>query len=437
MNGLSNNIQSSSKSNKGLWVAIVVCIAIIIGTFYSAFSYLAFALAILAILALKQEDALALMMMVMPFANIFKPSPEAQSFFTYLMLIYVIWYFAKNRFVHKGFLLSLFALIVYLVVQMTVSMNILRTIKFVANLLFIYLAVNSANVHNNKKLYIAYIVGFVVTSLIAALNIIPNLTDYIGTQDFMIENQEVFRFTGMYGDPNYYSINVIISLCLIVILNHRKELSAVPAIGLAALMVLFVGLTMSKSAFLMLIFPLVLLLYSKIQKKNYLLFACVTVISAILVVQLLTGKIEIFSGVLNRFNEATDADSLTTGRSYLWERYMNFLGDNPFTLWFGGGFGANLLSARESHNTYIDMLYYLGILGTVLLATVFGVLSKFKRKSIKLNLLNYSVWLCIAVMYFFLSQLFYFDWAFHIVIAILVSKMDMNQMKEAYSSEKI
>ena len=432
MNEISNNIKSSLWTTKGFWIAAVTCTAIIAGTFSGIVSYIAFFLSVLAIVLLSQEDGLCFMMIVMPFANIFKSSPESQSFFTYLVLIYVLWYIVKTRYVHKTFLLAIGVLVIYLLVQMTVSSNMLRTIKFVANLLFIYLSVKSEasrNIDNIKKLCLFYITGIVVSSTMAALNIIPNLIDYIGTEDVWLQTGQMERFTGMYSDPNYYSVNVIISLCLIVILNHKKLLSAIPSVCLAAALVIFVGLTLSKSAFLMLMLPLFLLILSKIKRKNYFVLFCVLVVCIVLAVQILSGKIEMFSGVIYRLDEATDIDSLFTGRSYIWQNYLEFLYENPLKLMFGGGFGAEILDDLAAHNTYIDSLYYLGIIGTLLLALVFGVLLNINKSTEKLNFFNYSVWICIGVMYFFLSELFYFDWAFHVVIGIWILKMDMSPVR--------
>ena len=116
------------------------------------------------------------------------------------------------------------------------------------------------------------------------------------------------------------------------------------------------------------------------QKKNYFLFVCVAIIGSVLVFQALSGKIEIFSSVLSRFDEAADAESLTTGRSYIWSNYMSYLEKNPLVLWFGRGLGAEILNTHAAHNTYIDMLYYLGIVGTAFLIAVFKALTKIKNK---------------------------------------------------------
>ena len=82
MNELSNNTKPALRFDKCFWIAIIICIAIIAGTFSSVFSYVALVMAVIAIALMPQEDSLGIMMMIMPFANIFKPSPEAQSFVT-------------------------------------------------------------------------------------------------------------------------------------------------------------------------------------------------------------------------------------------------------------------------------------------------------------------------------------------------------------------
>ena len=193
-------------------------------------------------------------------------------------------------------------------------------------------------------------------------------------------------------------------------------------------MVIFSTLTLSKSAFLMLLLPLILMLYSKAKKRKYFVLLSICVVCIIFLLQLLDGRIEIFNGVLYRFNQVTNVDSLTTGRSYIWKDYLNFFLNNPSSFLLGRGLGAEVLNSHAAHNTYIDLLYYLGIIGTLFTFLVFFVLINIKNSFIKVNLLNYSILICIGLMYFFLSELFYFDWAFHFIIAFMILKMNMNQV---------
>lgn len=430
MNEISNNMKISFWASKVLWIGIAICIAIVAGTSFSIVSYAAFALSVAAVVLLSEEDALCFMMMIMPFANIFKSSPEAQSFFTYLFLFYVLWRFLKYQYIHKTFFVTIAILVAYLALQMLFTVNILRTIKFVANILFVYLVVSSGDKYNTKRICLFYIIGVVLSSLVSALDVAPNITPFVHQKQTWGQYEKVSRFAGLYPDPNYYSINVIISLCLIVILNHTKELPAIPAICLAVLLVGFAGMTMSKSAFLMLLLPFLLLMYSKIKKKNYFVFLCVLVAGTVAMFKLVSGEIELFNNILYRITKSKNLDTLTTGRMDIWQSYFEFLMSNPVYLLFGYGLNAPALNGRGSHNTYIDLLYCLGIVGTILLLVVFYVLVNIGENREKRNFLNYSVWLCVGIMYFFLGELFYFDWVFHVVIAIWLSKMNMNCVKE-------
>lgn len=421
---LTNNVKRAPF--KSLWAALIVIIAIIAGTFSSIFSYAALLLSLMAILTLSEEDAVCFLTFIMSFANIFKSSPEAQSFFTYLLLFYVLWALFKRGRMDTNFLLSLTFLVAFLAAQSLISFHAFRLIKFLANILFIYIAINTSMQGGNKKLYLSYVLGTALSSLTAALNIIPNQIKYIGSKDLGILYDDLVRFSGLYGDPNYYSVNLIISLCLIVVLHHKKQLGATAALLLSALMVGFAVMTVSKSAFLMLLLPLLMLLYSKIKSRKYFAFAVLLIIGAGLAISILAGKIELLDPLLSRF----EAGNLTTGRADLWKNYADYFQKNPLNFIFGVGFGGALVGVKAAHNTYIDILYYLGLVGTIPLIAVFVAITN-KQKSIgRRNLLNYGVILCIMFMYFFLSELFYFDWAFHIMIAILVAKMNMGHDAE-------
>lgn len=430
MDAIGDLMRIFSRSNRIYLLSFAVCFAIVAGTFNNIFSYLALAISVVSVVLLNEDDAICFMMVVMSFANIFKTAPGAQSFFTYLMLFFVLWYFIKSQHISKALLITLVLLIVYLIFQIYISVHILRMIKFVVNLLFIYFALSYCTSDNIRKMFVFYIIGVVATSSLSALGVIPNLSDYIGTVEGWVQNESIVRFAGMYADPNYYTINLIISLCLIVILSHKKLLGVIPSVGLSALLIFFAGMTGSKSAFLMLVLPLCFLMYSKLKKRNYLVLLVVAVLSIVAVNLLFSGKIEIFNNVLLRLNDASDVNSLTTGRTNIWISYFEFFLDNPISMLFGGGFGIPLWKSHGTHNTYIDLIYYLGLIGTVFLASVFYALSKIRKSPLKHNLLNYSVWICIALMYFFLGELFYFDWAFHVTIAIFVSKLDLSNSVE-------
>ena len=424
------NTKNSNFTIQKIWIVFAVCLAILAGTYNNLFSYVALALSAFALVILSEEDIIAFLMFLMPFANIFKASPESQSFFTYLILLYVLICVFKNPRLHNKFLFTFLLLFAFLMTQTIIIFNLMRVIKFLVNILFIYFALNAYSTSNSNRIFIFYILGILISSAIAALQIIPNLSNYVEAEELLIEYEQFYRFTGLYSDPNYYSINVIIALCLIVVLNHNKALKNIWAIALSVVMVLFVSMTLSKSAFAMLVLPLILLFYSKIKKKKYFVFISLVTLSVVLMQEIFFKDGGIFDLTLRRFDSATDLTTLTTGRYKLWVTYVEFLCSDFKMMLFGGGFGAELIEKRASHNTYIDLIYYLGIIGTVILLSVFGVLLNLKKNTKKANLLNYSVWICMAIMYFFLSELFYYDWAFHVIIATYISKLNMSRVNE-------
>jgi O-antigen ligase len=138
-----------------------------------------------------------------------------------------------------------------------------------------------------------------------------------------------------------------------------------------------------------------------------------------------SGKIELFNNTVERLGKAEDASSLTTGRSDLWKDYLEYILQNPLVVLCGKGVGAAILHGHAAHNTYIEMVYFLGLCGIAfLLATLVG-LAKMLPRPFKRNMLNYGIIVTLLVMYFFLGQIFYFDFAFQIMLAIIVFKLNI------------
>ena len=136
-------------------IFLAICGAIIGGTYFRLFSYAALLFSVVAVVALSEEDSICLLMFLMPFASIFKATPGSQSFFTYLLLFYVLWCSFKKHRMNASFLRYFMFLLVFLVSQMFISVNILRTVKFVANILLIYYVIKE-NSQKDKNVYRSY-----------------------------------------------------------------------------------------------------------------------------------------------------------------------------------------------------------------------------------------------------------------------------------------
>lgn len=429
MNIINKHIKGKHVSVKGTWFIALVCLSIVAGTYSNIFSLAAFAMAILAIFVLSDEDSLCMLSFIMPFANVFKISPDAQSFFTYIMVIYAACAVIRQGSVKTSFVVSLLSMVLLVVLQMFYETDIYRTIKLFVYVVFIYAAMNIRTTGDHEKVFMSYLLGIIVSSLIVSLGLIPNFERYVEAKDLGAAYDNEIRFAGLYSDPNYYTVNVIISLCLVIVLNHKKQLSNLAACVFGIILVTFAIMTYSKSAFLMLIFPLSMLLYSRIKKRNALLFLVLVFGSVVALMAILSGRIEAFNIVLERLGSGTNLNSLTTNRYSIWGDYIQHLSNINLQTFIGAGLGAEQIREQAAHNTYLDMLYYLGIVGTILLISAISVAGKSQKAPPQRNLLNYSVWISVLVLYFFLSELFYFDWSFHIMIALMVAQTDMQHIE--------
>lgn len=435
----------SIKSNKVRWaLSAVLAVLILFGTFRNVFSLAAFLIFGLMLFFCDKETNLLQIFFVLPMANIFKLSQGVQSFFTIIILVYVILHLVLPR--RATFIVALFA--VYIVVGQLVAgnFNFFRTIKLVFNFLFLSSILNGEVEVRNKELFLSYIMGNIVASVFGLMDSsIFKIESYIGAKSLGDPGQEevVYRFTGLYADPNYYAVGIIISLCLIVILFYRSEINLLFFAFSTVPMLYFLIITYSKSALIMLLLPIFMLLYSLHHKRKYfavILFVLVVITTVILA---LTGQIDALDIVLERISasetsEGMDLNTLTTGRLALWIMYAEHLINNLRVGLFGNGIAAGLINTRASHNTYLDLFYYLGAFGTALLFAILTVISKQSRKVlIKRNFMNYSVIICMVIMYFFLSELFYFDPPFHIYLAISVLNMSWTRQQKDISNNNM
>ncbi|MBR2869451.1 MAG: hypothetical protein IKB88_10390 [Clostridia bacterium] len=425
------------RSNKVRWVISgLLALLILFGTYRNVFSLAAFLIMGLMLVFCDKETNLLQIFFIMPLANIFKMSVDAQSFFTIVILAYVVLHMVLPR--KATLIVMLFAFYIIIGQLFSGEFHLFRTIKLICNFLFLSSILNDKVSIKDKEVFFSYIIGNLVSSVFGLFDSSYfKIDNYIGAKEISssVDGGVVARFTGLYVDPNYYAVGIIISLCLVVILFYKKELNGVFFVAMSISFIYFLILTYSKSAVIMLILPFVLLIYMFYKEKKY--FAIIASIFLVIVVVMLvfTGWVDAFDIVIERFTKSETADgvdinTLTTGRFDLWLMYSEYLIKNIDIGFFGGGIAFSLLEGVAAHNTYIDLFYYLGVFGGLLLLAILFTISEQSRKiDFKRNIMNYSVIICIVIMYFFLSELFYFDPPFHIYLAIIVLNTPMGITK--------
>ena len=407
-----------------MWKKLILCITImtgliVIGTRLPILTLVALAFGVFVMFQNDEDSSLAFLIFIMPMATIFKLSITSPAFFTYLELFFVLMHFFRKRL--RMDTLEVYILIfgAYLAVCQFANggIDINVTIKFVAHLYILYIASNmDLNKHYKTYLFL-YVFGVIVSSIIANMDPFLPVKNYVIPEGYYNAGEYIGRFTGLYKDPNYYCINVIISLCILVLLFAKADISLLSMLMLAAPLFYFAIATVSKSAILMIVIPIIFFLYASAKRKKYGLLIVAGIAFIVTLQMALENRIPALETIMTRLlNSTRDIDSFTTHRMDLWKMYFDFFSDNPLHNVFGSSINKYTLNGAAPHNTYIDMIYQLGIVGSsFLLLLIFKIIQN-KSIFIKRGFVNYGVLLCVLIMYGMLSELQYFDPPFHLIM---------------------
>lgn len=420
-----------------IYCALLTIITVVVGTLSPILSLVGFLIGVVSVCLLPDDDVVCYFLLILPFANIFKINPSSSSLFTYLILLLVLVKFERILSYGKIVLLSIGMLFFTIMVQIASdSLSVTGTIKFVSYILLITYCIACYDSYTEyAKLFKSFIWGIFLSSVIAYLG-----ASYFNFSSYIIEKSlgysygfgYIARFSALDSDPNYYSINLIIALLLAVILYMNQDSGLVKTLIYFLMITPFVILTFSKSALLMFVFPVLLLLYVNFKGKRMAPFLIIIPLFLLATYIVISNSSQAKDIILARFSSggARDLSSLTTGRSNIWAIYFDYMLEKPYRIIFGSGIGAKWVEGHAAHNTFVEALYHIGIIGCIMLLSAYRYILRDIKTYSKKNIFNFSVLICLFLMYFFLSELFYFDSPFQLMLAFVVLKMDLSFKKE-------
>ena len=135
-------MEISSRKNINKWMIILILWGLIVfGTTVPIVSYIALAVSAITIVTFDDRNTIPVLFAIEPFANIFKASPNSQSFFTMLVFLYVGLKIIKQRRINKLVLLiAIYGMYLVMIQLFCNSLDVARTLKFVVNFVFLYYA---------------------------------------------------------------------------------------------------------------------------------------------------------------------------------------------------------------------------------------------------------------------------------------------------------
>ena len=375
------------------------------------------------LVSLPRIYSYSLLFGLFPFANIFKLSPGTTSLFTVceiLLGVVIILDAILNYKTTKCSVTTLLAamgLLVYLMLFST-KLEYLNMIKLLVRILVISFYFKSSiaikgGITAVKRTGYALSVSMLLMMLLSSIEpYMEVVTPYLRIVQYDPTKGELIRSGGLLDDPNYCSLAIMATLTFMTVLYYYKHIKLEYWVFVVPLF-LFGFSTYSKSYLLMaavfLIALLLLVLFPK--HRGWALVLCVAIVIA--VVAIFSGKIEVINRIFDRFESA----GIFTGRDELNNIYMTYIYNNTDVLLFGEGFDAISLPGVSNavHNLYIELLFKLGVAGSVILTI--AIFSCFPKTKTKFKIVNYLPAMFIAVMYMALAGLHSYELFYYILLA--------------------
>lgn len=365
--------------------------------------------------------------LLIPLAQIFCTT-GGMSFLVYLSLLAAVWYFVKTGIRASASYLLLILLMNYLLARMQMNIsNFLLCFGQLCVLCIILPAQDQTSAVRTVKLFC---IGVVISSFYSLIfRNTWQLRSLLGPEDEAIWGTGIRRFYGFYRDPNYYMTLLIIGLAMISKLKNCNLIGTGLFLTLGVCMTLFGILTYSKMFFLTFVLFGVIYIIWRFRDRKYFWGILLTIAVLIATNVLLSLEIEILETLLARLKNATNISELTTGRTDVYVLYMAEITKNIGNFLFGVGLNNEGLY-KDAHNLFLEMTYYIGVVGLVLmLAFVGSMVRVMQRKTVDLHsqsaISKYVTLLLVAVLYCSLHgmfQMMFYGGLFVALLSIMVSK---------------
>ncbi|MGE7934948.1 O-antigen ligase family protein [Viridibacillus arvi] len=266
--------------------------------------------------------------------------------------------------------------------------------------------------YNHKIVIIYTITGVFISICYGSL-------DFFESYGTLMSNNATIRFKGGAGDPNYFSMYVMISLFLLLYLVNR-ETNKLLKFMYPLIFIFFVAfgvLSLSRMFLLVITLLLALLLIKiifRLKKNKKIMFFIMTVIGFLVVFSIffISEFTSILNLLLSRFTDFIDDPSaLTSNRNVLAEQYIQLLMSETKDMIFGIGIQEYHLRSGiqlEAHNIILEIFVVWGLVGFPVFIMFIATLLKYSnayRKNLKKDFVSWLPIICIGISYLSLNAM--------------------------------
>lgn len=324
----------------------------------------------------------------LPFMAMFKVSPSLPSTSVFLYMIFIFKGYTEGyRFKKQYFIRLLLLFGIQFFLLLFLGRSFVPLISLLVNLLFMTVAteiiISRSETGTKTFLTITSVYSVSVALMSLMSRIFPNIASLVSNVDhsFMLNGALKSRYSGIAGDPNYYTQLITIAIALSVsafLVCHASRIHKIMLTFLSLYLVYCGVLTYSKSFYLTLsILALLVLWYiyrlGIATKKTFVILMAA---APVLIIGFYYFVIKfVLPGVLQRVTSTVDFSS---GRFEIWSTYFEMLANNPFVIMLGAGIeNARYLIApyygkvQAAHNAFIELFADTGIIGCFLLGGMY------------------------------------------------------------------
>lgn len=328
------------------------------------------------------------------FTVIYKLDPSATSFFAYVMIAAGIILIFRIRTFTVTQLLFICLFSAYLIVGM--GNNYTTAIKMIMGMILFYFFVRVIKVNDFKNHIMAFTLGVIGSSILGTFrNSLPQLSEYFKTEYTLYNSAGLtYRFTGLNYDPNFYSMSVIFAIVLCMILLMNKTGNKILMWTLLVSLIVFGFQSYSKMFLLSAVIVGIISIVYMLRSPKMIMIALASLLTLGTGVVTWLKRIGYMDIMLSRLFEG----DISTGRFKIWGSYFEYLNRSPLTFFFGDGIGTKYLSVGGPHNTYIESVFLVGVLGSMLYLLTIISIFKCKKYNGEKRIINYLLLFVFLIM---------------------------------------
>ncbi|WP_411738685.1 hypothetical protein [Peribacillus sp. S4] len=409
-----------------------IAVLILLGINIPYLNVVALLLACLFIFFGSVTEILGILLFTLSFSPIFKLQPGGITFFNFLILAAILKLLFNNRSLKFSYK-ELIIIIVFTCYALTFGgMDaMVRAINLVMYFVLMLLVFKQNKIIELRSILLFFSVGIILASVTGLFSdYIPGLSSFMNQTKLKLEPGEyVIRFSGIQSNPNFFTMDISIALAGwfgLVVSGRAKPFDYILIIMLSV----FGIMSLSKSFLViyLVLLLLVLIIFAK-QSIRGLIKGVFIVAIVIVGIYIFVDK-EYINAFLSRLLEDNSSNaslsSVTTGRYDIWMSYIGYIFSDIKVLLFGEGIGAEYYASKASHNYFIETIYYLGAIGSIIyLICIINVFPK-RNLSVKRSLVNYLPVIMLMVRGTAINLIFRENLFFYFIIIAVILNTNLN-----------